>query len=794
MGISAQRLSTFTWAAAAVLGGLGGILSAPLAGGSAPASSPSPRSSRPSPPPCWAAWPACPAPSSAGWWWAWPRAWPSPTRSSPTSRAPVGRWSSRCWWSSSPSGPGACSGRGREGAVTATLSAPSTALVRPGRCRDDETRPTRGLGHARRWRGLAALVLVLPLSRSAVEVNIFTEAVIYAIIGLSLNVLLGYAGQISLGPPGVRGGGRLHVGLHGQRPRAELPRRHRRGRRRRRPPGPVLGLVSLRVTGLYFALVSLAYGTDGREQPVQHHVADRRRPPGQAAPKPSAFASDYRYYYLCLAFLAMVLYVDWRLTSTKTGRSLLALRQDNPKVAESFGTAVKRYTLIAFVISGVFASLAGALLAHNTTRVVSSQFEFRLALVFVIMTVVGGLRSRVGVVVGSAFFSLTDYLFEKLHLSGAINAIPVLPDLSARSRPARRRPAPPHLHPDPTPGRVRGDAPSPRAVAAGRTCAAPGRVAVRPRWEQWDERPCLRSRAPRSTSVASGRCTTPRSRCERVGDRGDHRPERRRKDDPLRRHQRLPPPRRRSRPVPRRRHHRAPRPSTGRGGDGPGLPERRPHPGRHGADQPAGRRASRRPLFRHRRPARPAGDVRRRAPALVTSRGPDRHPRALGADGPRRRRASLRIPEARGTRRRAGHRPRPRPSRRTDVGSGAGGGRPVRGHAARSAPHLRAHDPDDRAQRPLRRRRVRSRLLPELRGGPGRGQTPRGAEPSRGCPGLPRRRGPLVADRCREALEPAHRRGQRAGQLRHRTPSERPRPAGPVVRGARSASVSSCWV
>ncbi|HEV3474064.1 MAG TPA: hypothetical protein VG602_01705, partial [Actinomycetota bacterium] len=53
------------------------------------------------------------------------------------------------------------------------------------------------------------------------------------------------------------------------------------------------------------------------------------------------------------------------------------------------------------------------------------------ALVFVIMTVVGGLRSRAGVVVGSAFFSLTDYLFDKLQLAGAINAIPVLPDLSA---------------------------------------------------------------------------------------------------------------------------------------------------------------------------------------------------------------------------------------------------------------------------------------------------------------------------------------------------------------------------
>ena len=103
----------------------------------------------------------------------------------------------------------------------------------------------------------------------------------------------------------------------------------------------------------------------------------------------------------------------------------------DPILAYHLGASLRRYTLIAFIVSGVFASIAGALLAHNATSVVSSQFEFRLALVFVIMTVVGGLRSRTGVVVGSAFFSLTDYLFDKLQLAGAINAIPILPDLSA---------------------------------------------------------------------------------------------------------------------------------------------------------------------------------------------------------------------------------------------------------------------------------------------------------------------------------------------------------------------------
>jgi branched-chain amino acid transport system permease protein len=56
-------------------------------------------------------------------------------------------------------------------------------------------------------------------------------------------------------------------------------------------------------------------------------------------------------------------------------------------------------------------------------------FNFQLALVFVIMTVVGGLRSRTGVVIGSAFFSLIPFFFDKFDLAGKVNALPLLPVL-----------------------------------------------------------------------------------------------------------------------------------------------------------------------------------------------------------------------------------------------------------------------------------------------------------------------------------------------------------------------------
>jgi branched-chain amino acid transport system permease protein len=82
-------------------------------------------------------------------------------------------------------------------------------------------------------------------------------------------------------------------------------------------------------------------------------------------------------------------------------------------VASTFGINVRLFTMFAFVVSGVFAGLAGALFAFNETFVSPETWDFNLALVFVIMTVVGGLRSRAGVVIGGAFFALLPYFIQK---------------------------------------------------------------------------------------------------------------------------------------------------------------------------------------------------------------------------------------------------------------------------------------------------------------------------------------------------------------------------------------------
>ena len=288
--------------------------------------------------------------------------------------------------------------------------------------RDEHFRPSRAGIWARGfvWGLLVWFVLAVPANflspfeLGVSDVGAATEAVIFGIVGLSLNILLGYAGQISLGHGAFVGIGAftsayvvvdLQLSFWFALLIASSVGALQAG---------LLGAVSLRLTGLYFALVTLAYGAF-TEQTLLGITEITGGEGGKPAPRPAGFESEGSYYLLCLGFLALVLFLDWRLTRSKAGRALAALRE-NPRVAASYGINVKAFILLAFAMSGAIAGLAGALLAHHDEVIVGSKFGFQLSLLFVLMTVVGGLRSRSGVVIGAAFFALlgTGKLLEML--------------------------------------------------------------------------------------------------------------------------------------------------------------------------------------------------------------------------------------------------------------------------------------------------------------------------------------------------------------------------------------------
>jgi branched-chain amino acid transport system permease protein len=165
-----------------------------------------------------------------------------------------------------------------------------------------------------------------------------------------------------------------------------------------------LGFVALRLAGLYLALITLAYGQI-TEEAIFKSRAITGGGTGVEAPRPAGFEGDFVYVILILMFIALAYYIDWRFRQSKTGRAVFAIRE-NEIAAASFGINVVSYKLLAFVLSGAIAGIAGALLAHRTTRVDASVFDFNLALIFVLMVAVGGLGSRAGVFIASFTFAV----------------------------------------------------------------------------------------------------------------------------------------------------------------------------------------------------------------------------------------------------------------------------------------------------------------------------------------------------------------------------------------------------
>lgn len=255
---------------------------------------------------------------------------------------------------------------------------------------------------------VCAVVAVLPLLADTTWNQRIALAAIYAVIGLSVNVITGHAGQVSLGHQAFVGIGAFSSAFVVSRLGGDFPVAVIAASLTGAALAALLGLVALRVGGLYLALVTLAFGLTA-ETTLFNWRAFTGGGAGAEAPRPEALSGDMAYAYLCLGVLGAVLLLDWRLMKTKAGRAIVAVR-NNERVAATLGISVTGYKLLAFVTSGFLAGLAGALFAHWNTVVQALDFDFQVALVWVLMAVVGGLGSRAGVVIGSAFFALLPHV------------------------------------------------------------------------------------------------------------------------------------------------------------------------------------------------------------------------------------------------------------------------------------------------------------------------------------------------------------------------------------------------
>ena len=290
-----------------------------------------------------------------------------------------------------------------------------SALVRPVPRALQHLPIVRSLG----WIGLTlstTIAVLLPFALSNSQIYLMTTVVTFAIAGLSVMILTGYSGQISLGQLAFFGVGaavsyQLTVQLYVPFWLALLL------------SGGVgaiaavlIGLPALRIRGLFLAVTTLAFALVTQKWLLgQSWLVG----PGVIAPRPYwgslDFTSQQSYYYLALAGLLLAILVCRNVLRAGTGRNLLVVR-DNEAQGAAFTVPVIRMKLTAFALSGFLAAFAGAIYGHGVETFQVGSFPVADSLRLVSMTVIGGLASIPGTILGAVFVVGIDRLVDVAYL------------------------------------------------------------------------------------------------------------------------------------------------------------------------------------------------------------------------------------------------------------------------------------------------------------------------------------------------------------------------------------------
>jgi len=252
---------------------------------------------------------------------------------------------------------------------------------------------------------LVAVAILLPLLISDSQTYLASIILIYAIVGLSLLVLTGWTGQISLGQFGIAGlAGAVSADLysrHGWNFFPALAVAVVVGA----AVALLIGVPALRIQGPFLAVTTLAFGICAYAYLLSPSYLTWLIGSG-TDPHPSIFgstsllSSDSDVYYFCLIGFFVSLMAVRSLRRSRIGRGLIATR-DNEAAARASALNTTRQKLTAFLISGAIAGFAGCLFVVNQQGVNNGSFSPDIDIALFTMVVIGGLGSLPGVVVGA---------------------------------------------------------------------------------------------------------------------------------------------------------------------------------------------------------------------------------------------------------------------------------------------------------------------------------------------------------------------------------------------------------
>jgi branched-chain amino acid transport system permease protein len=263
-----------------------------------------------------------------------------------------------------------------------------------------------------------AILLLLALAAPFLFYPLFvTQALCYALFGLSFNLLLGYGGLMSFGHAAFFGSASYTLAYAmkswGVGPELGIVT----GTAAASLLGVIFGWIALRRQGIYFTMITFALA-----QIVYFYALQAAWTQGengiQAVPARSLFGfidlrSSYNTYYFILALFLFGFVLTWRIVHSPFGQVLKAIRQNEAR-AISLGYDVHRYKLLAFTLSAALAGLAGCaktIVFHLATL---TDVEWTTSIQVVLITLVGGLGTMLGPVVGAFVISAMQNYFAEL--------------------------------------------------------------------------------------------------------------------------------------------------------------------------------------------------------------------------------------------------------------------------------------------------------------------------------------------------------------------------------------------
>ncbi len=257
--------------------------------------------------------------------------------------------------------------------------------------------------------GSAALIsAVASFGLNAYMQQILFYIAINIMLATSLNLVIGFCGQFSLGHAGFMAvgayvSGLLSLNFQPFAPGLEFlnfPIYAVAGGLCAAFAGFVVGMPSLRLRGDYLAIVTLGFGEIIRVVLLNLEVVGGARGL-YGIPGNTGFVACFQAFFWAGATVLLL----WRLVHSSYGRAFLSVREDEI-AAECMGINTTRVKVMAFVISSFFAGAAGSLFAHTTNSLNPSSFQFVKSVDVVIMVVLGGMGSMTGSVIGAILVTI----------------------------------------------------------------------------------------------------------------------------------------------------------------------------------------------------------------------------------------------------------------------------------------------------------------------------------------------------------------------------------------------------